>query len=257
MKIIKGLNNIRQYLDTPVASYTHTANKEVAVSAVDIDTGVFTSTAHGLANGNQIYPIINLDAGMIYPINVYPTGLTMAIYTGYYVVGKTDDTFQISATSGGAAITFTANVNMDLTKWHFENSNGAAVNLTNIPSLKKCKLVIRGRSLATEQFKYFIPNTTTLSQEWIAEGTKSYDYPVTSSIAGDVHINAEVIFDYSGISTIKLTGFSIKSNNATTNIGTVINKTIASPKYRSGLITSIYVYNAWLANGTVLEVYRI
>jgi hypothetical protein len=60
---------------------------------------VFTSYAHGLANTNRVF-VIDVLAGTL------PTGLAEG--TVYYVVGATTDTFQVSATSGGAAVTISA-----------------------------------------------------------------------------------------------------------------------------------------------------
>ena len=58
-------------------------------------TDTFTKIAHGLVNGDRV-----LIAG-----TTVPTGLNAAIV--YYIVNKTDDTFQVSLTSGGAAALFT------------------------------------------------------------------------------------------------------------------------------------------------------
>lgn len=59
----------------------------------EADDETFTDVAHGLVNGDTI--ILKGTA---------PTGL--AIDTVYYVVNKTNDTFQLAATSGGTALTF-------------------------------------------------------------------------------------------------------------------------------------------------------
>ena len=65
-------------------------------SATCTDTGdTIDDVAHGLANGDRVI-VVSLTT---------TTGLTLL--TPYFVVGKTDDTFQLSATEGGAAITLT------------------------------------------------------------------------------------------------------------------------------------------------------
>jgi hypothetical protein len=58
--------------------------------------GVVTKTAHGLENTMAV---------TLATTSTLPTGLTAG--TVYYVVAKTDNTFQLSATSGGAAINTT------------------------------------------------------------------------------------------------------------------------------------------------------
>lgn len=65
---------------------------------IDAATDVFTSYAHGLANTNQVLVYDTLAGGL-------PTGFTEG--TVYFVVNSATDTFQLSATSGGAAITVT------------------------------------------------------------------------------------------------------------------------------------------------------
>lgn len=65
---------------------------------LDATSDAFTSYAHGLANTNQVLVYDVMAAGL-------PTGFTEG--TIYFVVSATTDTFQLSATSGGAAITVT------------------------------------------------------------------------------------------------------------------------------------------------------
>ncbi len=67
-------------------------------ATLDAATDVFTSFAHGLTNTNQVLVYDVMAAGL-------PTGFTEG--TVYFVVSATTDTFQLSATSGGAAITVT------------------------------------------------------------------------------------------------------------------------------------------------------
>lgn len=67
-------------------------------ATLDATSDAFTSFAHGLANTNQVLVYDIMGAGL-------PTGFTEG--TIYFVVNATTDTFQLSATSGGAAITVT------------------------------------------------------------------------------------------------------------------------------------------------------
>ena len=63
---------------------------------VDAGTDFATSPAHGLSNGDRI---------MVFSSTTLPAGLSLA--TVYFVVNKTANTFQLSLTSGGAAIDLT------------------------------------------------------------------------------------------------------------------------------------------------------
>lgn len=68
------------------------------VDAADVTANTITSAAHGLANGARL---------MVYNVfaEILPAGMVEG--TIYYVVGATLDTFQISPTSGGAAVDLT------------------------------------------------------------------------------------------------------------------------------------------------------
>ena len=65
------------------------------------DTGdLFTSYGHGLANNDRV--VFTAPPG-----GTLPTGITAG--TIYHVISVTADTFQVSATQGGAAVALTAN----------------------------------------------------------------------------------------------------------------------------------------------------
>lgn len=75
-----------------------TASGAVPMAAtLDSATDIFTSFAHGLTNGQEVLVYDVMGAGL-------PTGFTEG--TRYFVVSAATD-FQLSATSGGAAITVT------------------------------------------------------------------------------------------------------------------------------------------------------
>lgn len=71
------------------------------VATIDQATDVFTSFAHGYTNGQQVVLYDIQTAGLV-------TGFTEG--TVYFVVAAATDTFQLSATSGGAAITVTTSM---------------------------------------------------------------------------------------------------------------------------------------------------
>ena len=73
-----------------------TANRGFATAADTSD--VFTSPAHGLANDDRVQLRASVDGNI-------PAGANET--TLYHVVGVTTDTFQISLTQGGAAVTLT------------------------------------------------------------------------------------------------------------------------------------------------------
>jgi hypothetical protein len=68
------------------------------VDAADVTANALTSSAHGMSNTDRVM-LFNVFAESL------PTGLSEG--TIYYVVGSTTDTFQVSLTSGGAAVDIT------------------------------------------------------------------------------------------------------------------------------------------------------
>lgn len=66
--------------------------------AADVTANAITSAAHGLVNTDRVM-VFNVFAESL------PAGLTEGVI--YFVVGATTDTFQVSLTSGGAAVDIT------------------------------------------------------------------------------------------------------------------------------------------------------
>lgn len=85
-----------------------TARRAFSVDAADVTANTITSAGHGLANGNSVLVWATIGA-------VLPTPLVED--TEYFVVGATTDTFQLSATLGGAAIDLTAIGDGDVQKF--------------------------------------------------------------------------------------------------------------------------------------------
>lgn len=69
----------------------------------EADTDIFTSTGHGLANGNTV----------TFASGQNPTGVTAD--TDYYVIAADTNTFQISSTLGGSALTLASDKTGTLT----------------------------------------------------------------------------------------------------------------------------------------------
>jgi hypothetical protein len=86
---------------TQYLGYAHLNNTRrgfFTCDATDVTANTITSAAHGLANTNRV---------MVYNVfaEALPAGMTEG--TIYFVVGATTDTFQLSLTSGGAAVDIT------------------------------------------------------------------------------------------------------------------------------------------------------
>jgi hypothetical protein len=76
------------------------ATAKYGAATILASSDVITAYANGLANDDRVF-VTGIDGGAV------PTG--MAAGTLYYVVNVATDTFQLSATSGGAAVNATTN----------------------------------------------------------------------------------------------------------------------------------------------------
>lgn len=112
--------------------------------AIDAGTDRVTHTAHGLPDNTPVY-ITNLVGG---------TGLTNN--TVYFTRNSTANDYQLSATTGGAAINITANGTVDICR-AFGTTGSAWVHKTgNLPALT-------GTLIASDSEDYAVPGHTTNS----------------------------------------------------------------------------------------------
>lgn len=249
---------LHQFLDKPVATYVHTGNKEIVVSAVTISTdapaNTFTSIAHGLADGDIIAPILNFGSSATYPNKVYPGGMAQTLY---YVVGKTDNTFQISLTIGGAAIAISTNADMNLTKWHFERRIASSVVISGLPALTKMRATFNGRLLQVSGGSaYFYPSNAWQGNNFFV-GTSLYN--IAQTISANISCFIEITVGISPFAVFRIRGKAYGANNATTVLTSEVDTYAQSLKNNFTAMTTFTIdlqSNGFIANGSVLEVYR-
>lgn len=250
---------LTEYDLEPVYTYTHTGNTEIVVTAVNEATGEFTSTAHGLSNGNILFPILNIDAGKVFFLNLVPTGLVINDGSSniWYVVEKTDNTFKLSKSAGGAAVTYTVNASMDLTKWHFERSTvNAGKVITGLPASKRYRLELKTRCLQKNAGFYIFPNVISLTNDWLVSSGTAYAYPNISA-NGDIFNRATVYYDYTGMLNFKSSGYKIISNSTTTITATDITKVAVNPTLTIATdITGFNLVYTNLANGSQIDFFK-
>lgn len=136
-----------------LVDYTHTSNLEISGFTVDTATGIFTKAGHGLANNDLLYVCINAGTGTLLLKNVTYNEFLSTASMNRYVVNATTNTFQLSLTSGGAAMTtLTPLAGTDISKWHFEKRTAGglydSMEFTGIASVSNnatnLKIVIAG-----------------------------------------------------------------------------------------------------------------
>lgn len=247
--------------DNLIASYTHSGNKEVTVTAVDLATGVFTAMGHGLVNGDVIFPILNLGYlestfGIIRPV---PTGLLLQ---RYFVVEVTADTFKVSVASGGAAVTFTANANIDLTAWHFEKKSIHQVIISNITE-RNTRIVFTGwvfypfltitPSIDGSGF-FGSKNTFTGSGTTVqGNGSSILTYEGYVHLVRDTRTDKRISSQFSGV--------IVKASTVSANTITALDARVVSLYYSDVAPTNVIVgFNAAsniMVNGTEIKIYKL
>jgi len=230
-------------------SYTHTANNET--------DNTFTCVGHGLAVNDRLLFIINIDANNVYLPNIIPGGFTAS--TGYYVIadGLTENVFKLSATSGGASVDMTANVNLDLTRFHLEAYSSLLVTISDLTPRKKYKVHFVGRGLKGGASQYLITNVIGYVGTWMTNASGTFTYPVISY--ENVFCDLWATLDNTKYASIHVEGIAVKTNTIAANSQALIDKYFIHNSYYNQDITSIiFGFNATdasMANGSTVEVY--
>lgn len=115
----------------PIATYTYSGNPQAVMQSVDTATGTLTSAGHGFTNGQVIFPSKDFSISSLGA--AYPGGITQA---HYFVINATVNTFQISTTSGGAAVSITNATN--ITKLVFQVATIKSLSITGLGTINKC-----------------------------------------------------------------------------------------------------------------------
>ena len=250
-----------------IVSYTHSGNKEVKTTDVDLATGVFTSVGHGLLDGDGVFPILEngylLSAyGIIRP---FPTGLD---YVKYFIVNKTNDTFQIALTSGGAAVTFTSNSEMNLSVWHFERNDTYKVSLINITE-PNTKIIFNGWSFGA--WLYLSPVSTGNSNAAPFGFAAHFKYTTSGGYinfyGGPINVGGSGYYSLqretralktisTKVEIIKIAKNTINGDNITK----ILSESVSLYQKTQPTMTSVDIGNnnsSIIANGTIIEVYKL
>ena len=145
-----------------IFTYTHTTNREVRPTALDVATGVFTAPAHGLLNGESFYVTVDYPYNLGSPYSYLPVGITLGGVANtstcqtYYARVVDADHFGISTTSTGEIVTFTEPESLDVTKFHFEFLGRTDLTVEGL-DVKECLMVVKGK--IRNNIRYVHPTT--------------------------------------------------------------------------------------------------
>lgn len=117
-----------------VADYTHSSNKVIQPTALDMTTGHFTCENHGLATGDYITPFYKVEKQVACPIPFELLGRANYDDNRFYPIRHTvtvidDNTFMIT---GKESYAETNNKNVDVTKFHFETQDADFVGFDKL-----------------------------------------------------------------------------------------------------------------------------
>lgn len=249
------LLRVARNVNKPVVSYTHTKNKEVHLTDINISTNEFIKNEHGLKKDDVLYPILNSNSGSIYASDVYPGGIAYAPESGYHVVEVTVNSFKVSLIKDGDPVLITSLG--DVSKWHFEVNPEAITYVTNmyVSKPKKIKAKIKGRFLTSNSPVYILPVSAGVSANagWLRSDRNFYSYP-ESNAKGDVYVDLEVRVDATTNLSVEIEGYGISTGANKTFNNHEINRKFLLFKDITGF-DGLFFEQSYLANGTTVDIY--
>lgn len=112
-----------------VASYVvEGTNIDCSAIVLDIVTGIFTSTAHGFVDTDEV----SIQSHYTQLVPTCAVNSTTSSGTRLYVIEATENTFKLSATSGGASLTWTYEGVTTAGYWSIGKSSIATVTFTGL-----------------------------------------------------------------------------------------------------------------------------
>lgn len=248
--------------------YEHTSNKEVHPTAIDIATGVWTATAHGLKNNQTVYVVVNAPYHLDRPYRYLPGGLKIGADNGkgqfakkYYATVVDENTFTLSESSGGAAVTFTEVSTMDLSKFHFEPHVWTDITISNLPNSTELLFVLKGRMINGHRYiqfnNYGVAGAVGFDNDtyvWVG-GSNAALYLGTTGGWGSMYLTAEIKFIEEKHLLMSVTQDTMSYTPANSSVAQHARKYVHHYMEKDYFNTIKMHMDGMLANGTTLEVY--
>lgn len=238
--------------DNLILEYVHSGNKEALIRSIDYTTNTFTSIGHGFLNNQRVCFSVDLDVA--FPSLVLPisNGLPNNGFNWYYIINVTQDTFQLSTSSGGSPFVLNNKPTVDFSKFKIEQTL-PSLSITNLPSnLTDVKVEIFGKSNRANNNIYINPNGISVSN-WISGSN------ITSMNAngGTVFING--IYEFSiknNICQAKQDIYVVTSTNDTTNSAVLKQQSFVKNAGVIQFITGIGLETSAIPNGFIVRIYK-
>lgn len=131
---------------TLAGTFTVSGNTVIQPTAVDLTTGNFTCTAHGLATGNKIIPVV-ADGSLptVLPFELFSQAVSSTNKIEAVVIDA--NTFQIRYGSAGTPLVFTnaSNTTTDATKFWFEKNAPTNATISGLNNLNNIQIEMYGK----------------------------------------------------------------------------------------------------------------
>jgi hypothetical protein len=254
-----------------LVSGAYNDNLEITIEAVDVGTDTFTATAHGLVNDDKVFPALNSDAIAVRDAKTI-FGHTVAL-NPYFIINATENTFQISLTSGGSAVDIVTNANLDLTKWHMEKVT-ATTSFTYTELYPTKRMLIRTftkHACRNVNTQYAYPLLGGIDNVWSSLNSPTSAQPLSFIVRGgqdtcSLGAYLECIIDTNNAYVATVTGFRTSIRLGTNISDALVVDTRAnelrgfttSPIFVNQAMTDIRIgSNVPFLNGSRWDVYKL
>lgn len=241
-------------------TYTHSGNKEVNITAIDVATDVFTAIAHGFTTGNRVgIAIKNPSESGAYFNDYIP--FSQAGNSVYFVEVLTTNTFKLKQQDNVTYVDIESKGTTDLSKWHLEMEHDNLV-LSGIDGITTgCKIEIIGQRLTSSalyiDYEGVITNSTiAINGSEFTTNNSTRSHSSLPMNVGIIRATVDMSLMPNGGCIKKLEVFLVARSSVAGNI-VAKNSFISQLRGGDTLIKNGLSFNAFnVSNGTIVRIYK-
>lgn len=227
-------------------------SSQITFSTATATNDTLNITSHGLVNGDQV--------GFGVPVDGNNTQIPWCGQTSgtiLFVVNATTNTFQLSTTTGGTALSFTATGG---SSYKLFKNTGITVITFTLSAYKKVRIKQRGWGPVTSgaskpTFRRNGDNSAILNMGVLTAGSSRSDFFDTDVIMEYNNTNGLYTFGFKGMQYVRGQG---SSGGVSVNSGAyAYTQRETSDSKTLGTIDCMFYGTGWYAGGTTVEVYAI